>query len=155
MKSVRKMSLPEKLDHFSIPEPNSGCLLWTGYDSGGRYGLVGHDSRYTRAHRAAYELAKGPIPAGMHVLHKCDVTWCVNPTHLFLGTHKENMQDRHRKGRYATVARGENGGNSVLSSQDVHFIRESGLPRAELAARLGVNVSTVDRIKKRETWAHL
>ena len=75
-----------------IPEPNTGCWLWLGFISPDGYG--------TRlAHRRAWELARGPIPDGMLVCHRCDVRHCVNPDHLFLGTHLDNMRDMIRKGR--------------------------------------------------------
>jgi hypothetical protein len=55
--------------------------------------------RHTPAHRYAWELWRGPIPDGMNVLHACDNRACCNPSHLFLGTQKDNIQDMHAKGR--------------------------------------------------------
>lgn len=75
------------------------CWLWIGgrFDSG--YGKVLRGAKKLRAHRVSYELYVAPIPEGMHVLHKCDNPPCVNPNHLFLGTHIDNMRDMERKGR--------------------------------------------------------
>lgn len=73
----------------------SGCLLWIG-PKADRYGTFG---RRTYAHRYAYEQAFGPIEAHLYVLHRCDVPLCVEPTHLFLGTQKDNMADMIAKGR--------------------------------------------------------
>ncbi len=78
--------------------PESGCWIWTGAGSD-RYGHFKFGKRLSLAHRASYAMFVGPVPDGMEVCHKCDIGWCVNPTHLFLGTHTENMQDAVRKGR--------------------------------------------------------
>ena len=55
--------------------------------------------RPLRAHRMAYEVAKGDIPEGMHILHSCDNPKCCNPAHLRPGTHQENMDDMQARGR--------------------------------------------------------
>lgn len=77
----------------------SGCWLWTGGLSGKRYGSLGYYGKSERAHRASYKEFVGPIPEGLHVMHTCDNTICINPKHLVLGTHTENMQDKIKKGR--------------------------------------------------------
>lgn len=70
------------------------CKIWDGPVSHG-YGQRGK----RRAHRIAYEDAYGPIPEGLGVLHRCDVKLCVEPTHLFLGTQRDNLNDMRAKGR--------------------------------------------------------
>lgn len=83
-----------------ITEPNTGCWLWTA--AAGIYGRIGLGSRedgWEHAHRVSWMLYRGPIPEGMHILHRCDIPLCVNPNHLFLGTHGDNMRDAVRKGR--------------------------------------------------------
>lgn len=82
-----------------IPEPNSGCWLWTASADRYEYGRVSIDGKYCGAHRAAWMLLRGPIPKGLHILHKCDVPCCVNPDHLYPGTHSQNMCDAVRRGR--------------------------------------------------------
>lgn len=80
------------------PHPK-GCWLWTGSKNRQGYGETMFRKRHLRANRVAYELANGPIPEGLMVLHSCDNPPCVNPDHLFLGTGTDNMQDCIRKGR--------------------------------------------------------
>lgn len=77
----------------------SGCHEWTAGRFEKGYGVFRNDGRNLRAHRVAYEIAFGPIPDGMLVLHKCDNPACVNPDHLFVGSQKDNMQDMVKKGR--------------------------------------------------------
>lgn len=80
-------------------EPNTGCWLWSrGTDQDG-YGALKREGYSTRAHRASWEIHCGPILDGSHVLHRCDTPRCVNPGHLFLGTHTDNMRDMAAKGR--------------------------------------------------------
>ena len=82
------------------------CWLWTGAKYSNGYGCVfdigppPRKKRRTLAHRVSYQLSVGPIPPSILVLHKCDVRLCVNPEHLFLGTHKDNTQDMIKKNRH-------------------------------------------------------
>lgn len=77
------------------------CWRWLGTPllTGG-YGRLRVDGKATKAHRRAYELAVGPIPAGLFVLHRCDNPICVRPDHLWLGTAADNNADMMRKGRF-------------------------------------------------------
>jgi len=77
------------------------CWLWTGCVTTFGYGFYRwkKPNKMVHTHRIAWELEHGPIPEGMHVLHKCDVRPCCNPAHLWLGTHQENMADMRAKGR--------------------------------------------------------
>lgn len=94
-------SLAERFHAQYIPEPNSGCWLWTGTCDGlGRYGQIYRDGKYVRAHRLSWEFANGrPVPKGLQVHHRCDVPSCVNPDHLWVGTQSQNMEDMVKKGR--------------------------------------------------------
>lgn len=112
--------------------------------------------RATGAHRYAWELAFGPIPKGVFILHKCDVRNCVNPDHLFLGSHSDNMEDMDRKGRRRQV-RGENHGMSKLTNTVVSTIRllESTMPQVEIAKKFDIPKTTVNAILRGRTWRHL
>lgn len=82
---------------------STGCWLWDGAADKfgrGKSTKLGNSSKPDTAPRVSWERFVGPIPKGMHVLHKCDVPACINPDHLFLGTHADNMNDRVSKGRY-------------------------------------------------------
>lgn len=99
----------------------------------------------------SYELAHGPIPTGLMVLHRCDNRPCVNPAHLFLGTAADNAHDRDAKGR---GARGERQGQKKLTWAAVRAIRERyrrGLG-AGLAREFGVSGAMVSIIIHRKGW---
>jgi len=87
--------IEERLEAKSIPEPNTGCWIWLGGRNSEGRALLGSRT----AARVSYATYKGPIPEGICVLHKCDEVICINPDHLFLGTHTDNMRDMSRKGR--------------------------------------------------------
>jgi len=131
---------------------DDGCWLWTGdmLTSGyGRYRVGEYDCR---SHRMAWEIMRGPIPDGLHVLHKCDVRNCVNPGHLFLGTNDDNIRDAIKKGRNA---RGEINGHAKLTEEQVRQIRADNRSLKNIGASYGIAFTTVAHIKKNRTWRHV
>lgn len=79
---------------------DSGCWEWQGARCNTGYGKVMVNGRVVTTHRVAWSLINGNIPAGLYVLHRCDNRICINPDHLFIGSHAENMQDKITKGRH-------------------------------------------------------
>ena len=142
-------TLAERLAFYSIPEPNSGCWLWTGHVSGNGYGKIRCKNVNYATHRAAYECACGPVPEGLFVCHRCDVRSCVNPAHLFLGTHEDNMADRNTKGRHAHGASHPASLIDVPTAVSIFFAL--GEQRA-IARQFGTNQATVWQIKNRKHW---
>lgn len=122
------------------------CHVWqwcTDHKGYGR-GLERQGQR-TRAHRQAWIATYGPIPDGLWVLHRCDNPPCVNPDHLFLGTHADNMADMVRKGR-STL--GQRNGQAKLTDEDVVAIRTAtDTTQVALAARYGISQPYVSRIR--------
>lgn len=99
------LTLEERFMQYVSPEPNSGCWLWTGMVSEDGYGRFQIGSRtdgsrnQDGAHRISWRMVHGEIPAGLLVLHSCDVRSCVRADHLFLGTQLDNCLDMARKWR--------------------------------------------------------
>lgn len=135
----------------------SSCWEWTGYVSNSGYGRfgVGKPQKIYFAHRISYELYVGPIPNNLCVLHKCDNRKCVNPKHLWLGTHKDNRIDCVNKKRNNPQA-GSNNGFSKLTESKVKQIRKLYKPRKitckSLALRFKVHESTVRYILRGVRW---
>lgn len=82
-----------------IPDDPHECWLWTGGKNNAGYGMIRDGVKMRTAHRVSYECAHGPIPEGMIICHTCDTPLCVNPDHLWCGTHKQNSADMMEKGR--------------------------------------------------------
>src|SRR5690606_21185999 len=87
------------LSHYE-PVPEAGCWIWLGEMASGGYGRIYVDrGRREAAHRVFYREMVGEIPDGMCVCHKCDTRCCVNPSHLFIGSLRDNAIDMSKKGR--------------------------------------------------------
>lgn len=159
LKALRFPSLKEAVLHYTPKGlKKRECWYWRGAYHPKGYGWFRHANKNRLAHRAAWEVHHGAPPdKDLCVCHKCDNRGCVNPSHLFLGTHQDNVDDMMKKGR-GNWAKGEKSGNSSLSEKDVAKIRElysKGKVQGALAKQFGVNISTVGSIIRRETWSHI
>lgn len=131
------------------------CWLWTGSLTDCGYGRIGRGGRgkgTVTVHRTSWELVHGPVPAGMSVLHKCDVRNCVNPDHLFLGTQADNVADMYAKGRNNNVGPlGEKAPAAKLNREQVREILASKSSIA-LAQRFGISYRHMRQIKTGVRW---
>ena len=133
------------------------CWIWSRCIGTGGYGRAVFEGKHQLAHRVAWQTAFGPIPERKHVLHRCDNPLCVNPKHLWIGSHKDNMEDRDAKGRQS-FTKGKDHGNAKLSDEDVKNIRlwfAKGAMQRSLAERFSVHPSTINDIVHRRSWKHI
>lgn len=130
------------------------CWEWTGAKTAFGYGRYAVNNSSSPAHRIAYKEFCGPIPDGFEVCHRCDNPSCINPLHLFLGSHQDNMTDMKTKGR-AGRACGEQQGSAKLKNADIIMIRSSSLPSTKLGPMLGVSATRIQQIRKGKGWAHV
>lgn len=148
---------------WSKVKKTDGCWLWTAYKTPitgmrGGYGQFGIGEEVYIAHRVSWHISIGPIPDGIHVLHNCpggDNPTCVNPSHLFLGTHLDNMRDRDAKKRLPV---GEDAFASKLTEDEVRalFSRSAaGEQSALLAKDFGISQGEVSMILNGKRWSHL
>lgn len=174
----RHKPFPERF--WDKVEKSCGCWIWKGKKSDSGYGIVYVSaSRRRMAHRVALELSSGEaVPDEIDVLHSCDNPPCVNPAHLFLGTHTDNMRDMVAKGRsfsqknpMMAIARmvpfrkrpplGELHHLATLDNTKVLAIRSfraEGLTQKQIAARIQCGRSTVQRVLSgigKGSWAHV
>lgn len=144
--------------------PIAGCWIWTAAVNEFGYGRFFVEWRCGRsvldkAHRVSWRIYKGEIPDGFGILHHCDVPCCVNPSHLFVGTQKDNVADRLSKNRPKTGARGERHPRALLNDDLVVSIRRnfSGLHGeiTDIAKKYSVSESTINSIISGRTWRHI
>jgi hypothetical protein len=144
-------------------DTNGGCWLWGKSLFRGGYGKLSSGKNAAAAHREMWALTNGD-PGSLYVLHRCDVRCCINPDHLFLGTHTDNMRDMARKGR-GQPHRGATNGNAKVSEATAKAIIARWRPSvrgknrpdsaAAIAREFGVSVSAAYFIATGRSWAHL
>ena len=134
----------------------TGCWEWLGASMFGGYGRIKVYGKVVSTHRLSWETFYGKIPGGMLVCHHCDNPSCVNPEHLFLGTHKDNTQDSVYKNR-RFIPSGESHGRSKLSVDEVLKIKSlnknQAISHGKLAKMFGVTKSTITSILVGRTWS--
>lgn len=152
----RRFSASRFWPKVAITEPDA-CWEWRGNRTWGGYGMFKLQGRDQGAHRAAWILTVGEIPEGdgyhgICVLHVCDNRACVNPRHLLLGTHQDNMDDREQKSR---GNRPKKATNLKLTEADVLEIRRlaaDGARQVDIAKRFAIDRGRVSKIVNRKMW---
>lgn len=158
---MESKSLRQRFDEKYQVLPN-GCWEWTGYKYQG-YGRIGiwngRRTKSAKAYRVAFELFNGPIPQDSQVLHSCDNPSCVNPAHLRLGTHLDNMRDKNERGRQKLPPRVRGSGHhmSKLTESDVLAIRQLAgtMSQSKIADQFGISFQQVSMIVLRKNWKHV
>lgn len=133
------------------------CWIWTGSKCGrnGTYGQISFNGRRVVAHRVSYILAHGDIPNSLDVCHTCDNSLCVNPAHLWLGTHAENIHDRSVKGRSRAGASHKHPLaklNWEMVGQIRTLYRQGGITQRQLARRFGVSAPNISLVITGKAW---
>lgn len=176
--------IPIKIRLLTKGVRDGECLLWPGSVDRGGYGLINYERRTQKVHIVSYRVFVGPIPKGLQVQHSCNIRRCYEPTHLSVGTGKQNIEYAVSLGRMASGARngkhtkpertpkgdrhwtrlyperliGEKNPRAVLTPaivREVRARRANGESARSLATGYGVGLSTVKRVLRGESWTHI
>lgn len=151
----KNMSALDVILHYA--EKTAGCWGWKAATNKAGYGIVNFKGKMTLAHRLSWESHFGFIHDDLFVCHKCDNPPCVNPDHLFLGTHRDNMKDRDHKGR-GYDRNGVKNGRAKLNPSDIKGIKLryfAGDLRSSIADYYGITETHLYRIVKGTMWKSL
>lgn len=141
---------------------DNGCWEWTGCIRNG-YGRISINDKMYQAHRVSWEIVNGEIPEGLFICHHCDNRKCIKPSHLFLGTNSDNMQDMIKKGRgnfnHPNIKIGEKNGASKLKNHEVRAIKH--LAQSKIASinslrkLYNISYNTIHCLLNEKTWKHI
>lgn len=135
----------------------TGCWEWTAATMGRGYGFIKIPGtrKQVSSHRLSYMIHYGEIPDEMNVCHVCDNVKCVKPSHLFLGTTKDNLVDMKNKDRHLN---GEQNSLAKLTDdkvRQIHRLSQEGLSQGKIAKAYGVGQSTIWKILQGQRWEHI
>jgi hypothetical protein len=148
------MGKEKEVERFWAKVDKTGaCWEWTAAKDSWGYGRFSIDGKLYGAHRVSWELAYGDLPDDMSVLHRCDNRKCVNPGHLFLGTHQENMLDMKLKKRSRSGESAHHAKLGPASVEEIRSLAATGVLQRDLALKFGVSTRQIRRILSKENWA--
>lgn len=131
------------------------CWTWNGATDTSGYGLLEVENKTRAVHRLSWELHYGSIPNGLGVFHKCDNRICIRPSHLFIGTARDNVADRDRKGRQAI---GKRNARTKLMPTQIRQIRElfvKGVSYSALGRKFSVDAKTIWCVINGKSWKYV
>lgn len=148
--------------HKKYLRVKSGCWMWMAASDPAGYGRIGVGyPKIELAHRFSYRLYFGPFDKNLLVCHRCDNPSCVNPKHLFLGTHKDNHADSARKGRskkppiHFGISHHKSKMNGYLVRKMRNIYAKGKVSQRALAHRFGISQPVLGKIIRGELWKHI
>lgn len=144
-------TLKERLLKGYEEDQTTGCWNWIKYRDRDGYGNIAVKSKPMQAHRASYQVFVGPLEPSLFICHTCDNPSCINPDHLYQGTHKQNQKDKQNRQRIV----GEKHPYAKLKDTDILKIRNSDLSQEKLGKIYNVTQAHVGRIKRNLNWSHI
>jgi len=150
-----RLTIKQKFDKKVVKK--NDCWDWRGEITRHGYGAMTINGVHTNAHRVSWIIHKGKIPEGLIVCHACDNRSCCNPDHLFLGTHKDNMQDMQKKGRKVTLKGGESNLSKLTETEVKLIVKDlaEGVQNKVISERFGVSPNAISSIRRGVSWSHI
>jgi len=150
---------------YTSLKKENGCIEWKGSRDVYGYGQFCIKSenetknKFVFAHRESYRFFNGELPEKLNVCHRCDNPCCVNPKHLWIGTHQQNHKDMHKKGREEHGApKGKFCHSAKINEEKVRIIRKmlnAGYSQTEVGRIFGIGQASVWKIKNWISWKHV
>jgi hypothetical protein len=143
---------------WSKVEKTDKCWNWTAHISTNGYGTLKVNGKQEQASRIAWILTYGIIPYSLLICHSCDNRACVNPSHLFIGTQRDNIMDAINKGRFTPLKSGELHHSAKLTIPEVKKIKsllKSGVNKSVIAKQFNITSRNIRFMELGRCWANI